>query len=167
VLADKLISVQADAEGFPLAMPNVFRFLIAFIAIALAAPPERVRAQDSSYIKIPNEDPEMTLAKAKARAALKVALPYRINSTEHIWTKDIERRDSKVSGVINNVPRDVKTVRLGQRIDIRNEQITDWMYWRGDKIVGNETLRPLLSACRRQMPLAGGLSWPTTKQRDQ
>jgi uncharacterized protein YegJ (DUF2314 family) len=130
--------------------------------MALAAPAASV-AQDSSYIKVPNADPEMEAAKAQARAtlghfweklanpgageggfAIKVALPYGGNSTEHIWTKDVERKDGKISAVINNVPRDVKTVRLGQRIEVADAQISDWMYLRAGKMVGNYTMRPLL-----------------------
>lgn len=131
--------------------------LLAFAAVAPAL------AQDSSYIKVPNEEPEMAEAKARARAtlrqfwdtmaspaagesgfALKVAIPYGANSSEHIWTKDVERKDGKIFGVINNVPRDVKSVRLGQRIEIGEAQISDWMYMRSGKMVGNHTLRPLL-----------------------
>ena len=56
----------------------------------------------------------------------------------------MERKDGKISAVINNVPRDVKTVRVGQRIDVADDQISDWMYLRKGKIVGNYTMRPLL-----------------------
>lgn len=130
--------------------------------LALAAP-AAVLAQDSSYIKVPNEDQEMSEAKDKARAslehfwekftnpgpddtgfAIKVALPHGRDSTESIWAKDIERKDGKISAVINNVPRDVKTVRLGQRIEVADGQISDWMYMRAGKIVGNYTMRPML-----------------------
>ena len=133
------------------------------LAFALCVSPLAVLAQDSSYIKLPNEDPEMAAAKAKARAtlghfwqkfenpgagergfALKVALPYGQNSTEHIWTKDIERKDGKITAVINNVPRDVKGVQLGQRIEVADAQISDWLYLRGDKMVGNFTILPML-----------------------
>ncbi len=48
------------------------------------------------------------------------------------------------SGVVNNDPNDVTTVKLGQRIDFPIEQITDWMFLREGKIVGNATLRVLL-----------------------
>jgi uncharacterized protein YegJ (DUF2314 family) len=147
-------------------MPKALSIL-AWLALILllghfAAP--AAHAQDSSYIKIPNADPAMEAAKAQARATLpqfwqkfaapgpnedgfglKVALPYGNNNTEHIWTRDIERKDGKISGVINNVPRDVKTVRLGQRIEISEGQISDWMYMRDGKIVGNYTMRPLLA----------------------
>jgi uncharacterized protein YegJ (DUF2314 family) len=35
-------------------------------------------------------------------------------------------------------------VRLGQRIEIGEAQISDWMYIRSGKMVGNHTLQPLL-----------------------
>jgi uncharacterized protein YegJ (DUF2314 family) len=138
------------------------RIVASALALAFAGAGE-VRAQDSSYIKVPNRDSEMEDAKAKARAtlprfwarlerpgpgeegfSLKVALPYSPRDTEHIWTKDVERKDGRITGVINNRPRDVKTVRLGQRIEIKEDQISDWMFMRNGKMVGNYTLRPLL-----------------------
>jgi uncharacterized protein YegJ (DUF2314 family) len=133
------------------------------VVLAVLAAPLPVTAQDSSYIRIPNQDREMEEAKTKARAtlghfwerlakpgpnedgfAIKVALPYGRNNTEHIWANDVWRKDGKISAVINNVPRDVKTVRLGQRIDVSEGQISDWTYMRADKMVGNYTMRPLL-----------------------
>jgi uncharacterized protein YegJ (DUF2314 family) len=133
------------------------------LVAALGLQPLPASSQDSSYIKLPNEDAEMGQAKVQARAtlwqfwdklaspgpgeegfALKVALPYGTNNTEHIWTKDVERKDGKITGVINNVPRDVKGIRVGQRIDIAEAQISDWMFMRNGKMVGNYTLRPLL-----------------------
>jgi uncharacterized protein YegJ (DUF2314 family) len=137
--------------------------LLGAAAVLAFAPTGATQAQDSSYIKIPNRDPAMEAAKAKARTtigqfweklerpgpgeegfALKVALPYNPRDSEHIWTKDVERRDGKITAVINNRPRDVKTVRLGQRIEIREDQISDWMFMRNGKMVGNYTLRPML-----------------------
>jgi uncharacterized protein YegJ (DUF2314 family) len=137
--------------------------IIAGVLFLAFAAPGTAPAQDSSYIKLPNADPKMEAAKAKARAtlaqfweklerpgpgeegfALKVSLPYSPRDTEHIWTKDVERKDGRITGVINNRPRDVKTVRLGQRIEISEDQISDWMFIRNGKMVGNYTLRPLL-----------------------
>jgi uncharacterized protein YegJ (DUF2314 family) len=143
-------------------MSRTLRLLALSMLMVLPAVATAI-AQDSSYIKVPNEEPEMAAAKAKARAtlgqfwekldkpgpddsgfALKVAIPYGTNSTEHIWTKDVERRDGKIFAVINNVPRDAKTIRLGQRIEVADTQISDWLYMRSGKMVGNYTLRPLL-----------------------
>ena len=35
-------------------------------------------------------------------------------------------------------------MRAGQRIEVADSQISDWMYLRNGKIVGNYTMRPLL-----------------------
>jgi uncharacterized protein YegJ (DUF2314 family) len=142
--------------------------IVAVLAISLFEGPRKgplaaATAQDSSYVTLPNEDREMEEAKAMARRtlpdfwsrlasppvgeegfALKVALPFGDNNTEHIWTRDVERRNGKVSVVINNVPRDVKGVVIGQRIEVDESQISDWMFVRRGKIVGNYTMRPLL-----------------------
>jgi uncharacterized protein YegJ (DUF2314 family) len=136
------------------------------IAVIAASPDPSATARaapDSGYITVPNHDPDMDEAKAKARNtlahfwekfadpgadehgfALKVAIPFGENNSEHIWTKDMVRKDGKISVVIDNTPRDVKTVRAGQRIEVADNQISDWMYVRNGKIVGNYTMRPLL-----------------------
>ena len=136
---------------------------VVILTLLVLAAPAAVLAQDSTSIKVPNEDQEMNEARDKARGllehfwekftnpgpddtgfAIKVALPHGRNNTESIWTKDIERKDGKISAVINNLPHDVKTVRLGERIEVADAQISDWMYMRAGKIVGNFTMRPLL-----------------------
>lgn len=71
-------------------------------------------------------------------------MPYGINSTEHMWANDLERKEGKILGTINNEPRHVNAIRRGQRIEISEGQISDWMYMRAGKIVGNHTMRPLL-----------------------
>ena len=133
-------------------MPKALGLMGVAMMMALAMPAV-LMAQDSSYIKVPNADPEMETAKAQARAslghfwerlanpgegengfAIKVALPSGANNTEHIWMKDVERKDGRISAVINNVPRDVKTVRLGERIEVAEPQISDWLYMRAGKM---------------------------------
>ena len=47
-------------------------------------------------------------------------------------------------GTINNDPNIVASVKLGDRIEIPEADISDWLYMRGGKMVGNRTLVPLL-----------------------
>jgi uncharacterized protein YegJ (DUF2314 family) len=70
------------------------------------------------------------------------------NGDEHFWVIDIEKKDEKGFGTINNDPNTVKSVKLGQRVEVPNDRISDWLYMRNGKIVGNFTLRPLM----KQMP---------------
>ncbi len=72
------------------------------------------------------------------------------NGTEHFWATDIERRDGKKMGTISNDPNIVAAVKLGDRIEIPDADISDWLYMRDGKMVGNETLKPLL----KTMPAA-------------
>ncbi len=120
-------------------------------------------AAAQAVVHVPNNDPEMAAAQAKAQVtlaefwrvfdqpganeegfAVKVAIPYGANSSEHMWFNGIERSGGKLFGTLNNNPVHVTGLRRGQRIEIDGRQISDWMYLRSGKIVGNYTMRPLL-----------------------
>lgn len=119
-------------------------------------------------VSVADDDPEMVAAIAKARATLPqfwqvfekpersesgFSLKVKITDkrgTEHFWAIDIERHDGKILATINNDPDIVKTVKLGDRIEIPETDISDWLYMRDRKMVGNETLKPLL----KKMPPA-------------
>jgi len=112
-------------------------------------------------VNVADDDPEMLAAIAKARETLPqfwttfdkrdqgeadFALKVRIkdkNGTEHFWATDIERSDGKIMGTINNDPNIVASVKLGDRIQIPEVDISDWLYMRGGKMVGNHTFKPL------------------------
>ncbi len=119
-------------------------------------------------ISVDEHDPEMVAAIAKAKNklpefwkvyekrdngesgfALKVIITDS-NGTELFWVTDIERRNGKITGKINNDPNTVKNVKLGQAIQVPESDIADWLYMREGKMVGNETVRPLLT----KMPAA-------------
>jgi uncharacterized protein YegJ (DUF2314 family) len=134
----------------------------AFLVCACALTSAKAEEQ-SPVINFSNGDPEMAAAKAKARAtlakfwsaygnpgpgeerfALKVAVPVGGDNTEHIWVGDIERKSGRITGVVANVPRDARNLHAGERIEIAEDRISDWMFMRKGKIVGNETMRPAL-----------------------
>jgi uncharacterized protein YegJ (DUF2314 family) len=113
-------------------------------------------------VNVDENDPEMLVAIAKARESLPqfwqvfedrargesdFALKVKItdkNGTEHFWATEIERQDGRTMATINNDPNIVASVKLGDRIEIPEADISDWLYLRDGKMVGNETLRPLL-----------------------
>ena len=113
-------------------------------------------------INVEDNDAEMVAAIAKARDtlpqfwqvfdkpergekefSLKVEITDKKGS-EHFWATDVERRDGKIWGTINNDPNIVAKVKLGDRIEIPEKDISDWLYMRDGKMVGNRTLVPLL-----------------------
>jgi len=117
-------------------------------------------------INVEENDAEMVAAIAKARDTLphfwqvyekpargetNFALKVKITDkqgTEHFWATDIERRDGKIRGTINNDPNIVKSVKLGDRMEIPEADISDWLYLREGKMIGNQTVKPLF----KQMP---------------
>jgi uncharacterized protein YegJ (DUF2314 family) len=120
-------------------------------------------AAAQAVVHVPNNDPEMAAAQGKAQAtlaefwrvfdrpganeegfAVKVAIPYGANNSEHMWFNGIERSGGKLFGTLNNNPVHVTELQRGQRIEIDERRISDWMYLRSGKIVGNHTMRPLL-----------------------
>jgi uncharacterized protein YegJ (DUF2314 family) len=134
-------------------------FLLALVGIVAASAQNR-----PGFTHVPSDDPEMIAAQAKARAtlaefwsklerpgpgesdfALKVGLPVNATAQEHIWVANIQRGGGKIFGRISNEPVDLKTVKRGQRIEIVEDQISDWTYLRDGKIVGNFTVRPILN----------------------
>jgi uncharacterized protein YegJ (DUF2314 family) len=115
-------------------------------------------------VNVAENDSEMIAAIAKARASLpsfwqkfdqpgpgetdfslKVAIKD-ANGTEHFWLVDLERKDCKALGTINNDAGIVKSVKNGDRIPIVEADISDWMYMRNGKMVGNYTVRPLFKS---------------------
>jgi uncharacterized protein YegJ (DUF2314 family) len=122
---------------------------------------DRKEREDRTY-DVSGDDAEMNAAIAKARETLPqfwavfekpsrsetdFSLKVRItdeNGTEHFWVSDLERLDGKLFGTINNDPNTVESVKLGQRIEIPHADISDWLYLRDGKMVGNHTLKPLL-----------------------
>ena len=66
------------------------------------------------------------------------------DDVEHFWMTDITYEDGKFSGVINNEPGLVTNVKFGQKWTVKEAEISDWMFTRGEKIHGGFTIEPLL-----------------------
>lgn len=62
---------------------------------------------------------------------------------EHIWVTFKGWDGEKFRGVIDNAPVDTKEVRLGNQVTVTPEELSDWMYIDGNKIVGGYTVRAL------------------------
>ena len=132
------------------------------------APPRGpLRAEDRSpVIDVSPANAEMNAAIAKGRAtlptfwasydapkpsetghSLKVRFPNPRNNGEHIWMAEVKKTaDGRYSGRFANAPRDLPGKKAGDMAEFREADISDWMFMRNGKIVGGETIRPLLKA---------------------
>jgi uncharacterized protein YegJ (DUF2314 family) len=117
--------------------------------------------QPDRVVSVSDDDSEMNAAIAKARGSLPrfwqafdhpgsgesdFSLKVKITDpkgTEHFWMSDLERKDGKIFGTINNDAEIVGSVKFGDRIPISETDISDWMYMRNGKMFGNYTMRPL------------------------
>lgn len=147
-------------------MRNLLIALLAIFGSTMAPMLAAASADEDKVIFVDQDDPEMSAAIAKARAtlsefwrqlakpdpgvaglALKVAIPHEPGKGapfEHFWLGDIERSKDKLTGIIQNDANFAKGVALGQSYTFTEADISDWMFTRNGKIVGNQTLRPLL-----------------------
>jgi uncharacterized protein YegJ (DUF2314 family) len=119
-------------------------------------------SNQDKVVLVEDDDAEMAAAIAKARSTLphfwqvfdkrergesKFSLKVEVKDErgrEFFWVTDLQRRDGKTMGTINNDPNTVANVKLGDRIEIPEADIADWLYMRDGKMIGNETLKPLL-----------------------
>jgi uncharacterized protein YegJ (DUF2314 family) len=153
---------RAHRVGEPVTMRRLLRAALPLLALWIGSPsnaqsPDRI-------ITLRQGDAEMAIAQAKARASLpefwkkfaapapgedrfmlKVMMPYSAKNVEHIWVGELERKDGMIRGTVGNTPKNVTYVKFGQRAEFDETQISDWMYRRNGKIVGNFTMRPLLA----------------------
>lgn len=115
-------------------------------------------------INVHESDPEMNAAIAKARGSLprfwalfanpakgetNFALKVKVTDShgvEHFWCTDLGREGTRIFGVINNDPNVVESVKIGQRIEIKPDDISDWLFMREGKMHGNFTVRPLFKS---------------------
>ena len=121
---------------------------------------------DPSVIDVLGTDAEMNAAIARARATLaafwasydepyssedghclKVQFAYAANKFEHIWMAEVkETAPGRYSGRFANDPCDLPGQHAGDMAEFGEADITDWMFLCDDKIVGAETMRPLLKS---------------------
>lgn len=144
---------------------------IAAASLAVITPPwaaitAQSRSDQSPVVDVSSSNPEMAAAIAKARAtlpvfwasyeapkasetdhSLKVRFANPRNDGEHIWMTDVKKLpDGRYSGRFANEPRDLPGKHAGDLAEFAQAAISDWMFMRDGKIVGGETIRPLLKS---------------------
>jgi uncharacterized protein YegJ (DUF2314 family) len=63
---------------------------------------------------------------------------------EQVWLTGIQFDNGRYYGVLANAPRYVSGMKRGDRVMFDMDTITDWMYVRGGKITGGESIKYLL-----------------------
>ena len=123
------------------------------------------RAQNDEMTSTQSEEPALRRATEKAQATLddfltqakqlpagtsSYALKVRVQEgrdTEYFWVEEFTWSDGSFTGKINNEPRLVKSIKLGQIHKFSRSQVADWKYVdeKNGKTFGNFTACALLS----------------------
>lgn len=117
------------------------------------------RENEPTIYSVADQDKDMNAAIEKAKQTLSdfnaglsnpkaesLALKVQFTNSEgseHMWVGNIELKDGKYSGILNNEPEYVKEYKSGDKIDIDSSKISDWMYLENGKLYGGYTIRVL------------------------
>ncbi len=136
---------------------------VAFLTCALILPQPSLGQvlKEDQVISVPDSDRAMGQAIQRARATLPhffklltgahgkkhgFGLKSAIrdgDAVEHMWLLDPKQVNGEWTGVIDNVPRTVSSVKMGLRYAIPHGSISDWMYMENGKLYGGYTIRVL------------------------
>jgi uncharacterized protein YegJ (DUF2314 family) len=114
---------------------------------------------EPEYYQIPNEHAAMHQAVIKARKTVgqfigavkhpatgqtdfEVKKPFvQGNEVEHIWLSDVQFTGSRFQGRVDNTPRKIRGLKVGQLVSVNPNEISDWVYIDNGKLVGGYTIR--------------------------
>jgi uncharacterized protein YegJ (DUF2314 family) len=137
-------------------------FLATTLTPVLGADTAVDHAEKDEIISVPKGDPDMETAFRHARETLKgflelaraprssitsMAVKVAIRDhgeTEYFWISPFKEKDGGFVGTIDNTPRSVRNVKLGQTITFQTGDIVDWLYREDGKMFGNYTACALL-----------------------
>lgn len=135
--------------------------LIIFCCISCKNSDKVERENEPTIYNVESNDKEMSEAIKKANQTLnefnsalqnpkievksmKVKFEYP-NGNEHIWLSNIEYKDGKYWGVLDNEPEYITEYKIGDKIEVDNSKISDWMYLKNGKLFGGYTIKLLRS----------------------
>ena len=139
-----------------------------FAASPLAAQTILERAARDEIATVADSDPAMAAAIRKARStladflklaatpkpgtdafSLKVAV-HEGERVEYFWITPFSNSGTQFSGEIDNTPRVVHSVKMGQSITFAQSDIVDWLYIENGMMKGNYTACALLKSAPKQ-----------------
>lgn len=62
---------------------------------------------------------------------------------EHLWLSDVTYHGTHFHGRVNNKPDHIPDVKMGDRVSVNVNEITDWAFVDNDNLVGGYTMRVL------------------------
>lgn len=156
------------------------KILITFILLSFIGckNSDKAEIENQSTINVESDDKEMSAAIEKANQtltdfnavlsnpkievkSLKVKFETSNGGGEHIWLADVEYKNGKYSGILDNEPEYITEYKIGDKIEVDNSKISDWMYIENGKLIGGYTIKLLRArmteAERKQFDAESGM----------
>jgi uncharacterized protein YegJ (DUF2314 family) len=114
---------------------------------------------DPEFYQVPKNNPAMHLAVQEARKTIKTFIAalghpgpgqqdfelkkrfVQGDQVEHIWLSDVKIVGNHFEGKIDNQPRKIQGLTLGQVVSVKRNEISDWLYIDNGTLVGGYTVR--------------------------
>jgi uncharacterized protein YegJ (DUF2314 family) len=145
---------------------RLYAVVIFSLPLILCEKPATRIPADKSTIHLDQEDEELAhitqhardtlpvffrhlLRPAKEEGNFRVKYPFRADrdsgfGMEQLWLSDIRYKDGVYYGVVANTPFYISSIQKGDTVTFSAEDITDWMYTSGEKIIGGYSIKYLL-----------------------
>ncbi len=81
---------------------------------------------------------------AAGQADFEVKKPFRQGDVvEHMWLADVTFSGNRFHGRVDNMPRKITGVKMGDRVSVNPNEISDWAFVENGRLVGGYTIRVL------------------------
>ena len=116
--------------------------------------------EGANYVHVKDDDAAMEAAVNKARETVdqfitafreqkpgtknffvKKPYPTPSGSSEHMWIEVRAEGNGAFNGTIANDAEETQQVKLGQKVLVKTNEISDWKYEDGKKLIGGYTIR--------------------------
>ena len=131
------------------------------LALAITLLAACSKSDSGNYVHVADDDKAMEAAVAKAVATTNdfvtafraqktgtknfyLKKPYETpgGSVEHMWIEIKNEGDGGVfTGIVSNEAEETTKVKMGQQVFVRLNEISDWKYEDGKKLIGGYTIR--------------------------
>ncbi len=61
--------------------------------------------------------------------------------SEHIWLADVHFTGNRLHGIVDNQPKYIKGLKVGDRASVNPDEVSDWSYVENGHLVGGYTVR--------------------------
>lgn len=138
------------------------KILITFILLSFIGckNTDTAEIENQTTINVESDDKEMAEAIEKANQtltdfnavlsnpkievkSLKVKFETSNGGGEHIWLTNVQYKDGRYSGTLDNEPEYITEYKIGDKIEVDNSKISDWMYIENGKLFGGYTIKLL------------------------